>query len=159
MPRGTGELVLAKELPTTPRDPEGLFFRKLAFAQASPGLYSVWVHTRDASTGTVLSVSRLGVITKTSGKALLAYAVDLETDRPVPGARAAFYRGTRVVAEGVTDARGLYRVRLRGPAHRKTRPPWVRRALPTATRGMPMRAPPRGRASLTRVRLTAVRLG
>src|SRR5207248_1084302 len=108
VPPGTGELVLEKTLPAVPRDPEGLLVRTLTLAQPIPGLYSVWVRTGDAGAGTVLSVSRLGVITKRSRKALLAYAVDLETDRPVSGARAAFYRGTRGVAEGVTDAHGLF---------------------------------------------------
>jgi alpha-2-macroglobulin len=114
VPPGTGELVMRKELPAAPRDPEGLLFRKLTLAQAAPGLYSVWVRARDARAGTVLSVSRLGVITKLSGKAFLAYAVDLETDRPVPGARAALYHGLDVVAEGVTDENGLFRAAISG---------------------------------------------
>ena len=112
VPPGTGVLVMRKEIPAAPRDPEGLLFRTLTLAQPTPGLYSVWIRTRDARAGTVLSVSRLGVITKLSGKAFLAYAVDLETDRPVAGARAALYRGSRVAAQGVTDPHGLFRVRL-----------------------------------------------
>ena len=159
VPRGTGDLVLAKELPTTPREPGGAALPQAdRCAQSSPGLYSVWVHTRDASAGTVLSVSRLGVITKTSGKALLAYAVDLETDRPVPGARAALYRGTRVVAEGSLMRAGCIACGSGDRRTERSRPPWVRRALPTATREMPTRAPPRGRAPLTRARPTAARL-
>lgn len=114
VPPGTGDLVLEKTLPATPRNPEGLLFRKLTLAQSTPGLYSVWVRARDARAGAVLSVTRLGVITKTSGKAFLAYAVDLETDRPVAGAQAALYHGTSAVAQGVTDQNGLFQAPISG---------------------------------------------
>src|SRR5262249_59371205 len=93
---------------------EGILVRTLTLAQPTPGLYSVWVRTPDARAGTVLSVTRLGVITKTSGKAFLAYAVDLESDRPVAGAQAALYHGTNIVAQGVTDKHGLFRASISG---------------------------------------------
>jgi uncharacterized protein YfaS (alpha-2-macroglobulin family) len=106
---GAGDLVLRKEIPAAPRSPEGLLFRTLTFSQPAPGLYSVWVRGKDARAGTVLSVTRLGVITKTDGKAFLAYAVDLGTDRPVAGARGTLYSGGRALAQGGTDANGLFR--------------------------------------------------
>jgi alpha-2-macroglobulin len=109
VPPTKGELVQSKEIPAQPRDPEGLFFKTLTVAQARPGIYSIWVRTKEARAGTVLSVSRVGVITKTDGQSFLAYAVDLETDRPVPGAQAAFYDGAKPVAQGVTGANGIFR--------------------------------------------------
>lgn len=109
VPPGKGELIQSKEIPAQPRDPEGLFFKTLTLEQSRPGLYSVWVRTPQARAGTVLSVSRVGVITKADHRGFLAYAVDLETDRPVPGAQAAFYYGSRAVAQRTTGSDGLFR--------------------------------------------------
>jgi alpha-2-macroglobulin len=109
VPPGKGELVQSKEIAAQPRDPEGLFFKTLSLQQPRPGLYSVWVRTRGARAGTVLSVSRVGVITKSDHRSFLAYAVDLETDRPVPGALATFHHGAEVMAQGTTGSDGLFR--------------------------------------------------
>jgi len=89
---------MSKELPAAPKNPEGAFFRTFTVTQAQPGSIrsgsapgmprrAVLSVSRSAS-----SPSRTAVVPGVRG--------DLETDRPVAGARAALYYRSNVVSRG-----------------------------------------------------------
>jgi uncharacterized protein YfaS (alpha-2-macroglobulin family) len=107
---GVGEVVLNEAIAAAPKDLEGALRRKLELQPLPPGIYSLWITGRDAKTALVFSVSRLGLVTKVTKRAVLAYCVDLVSGRPVSDAAITVFRGPSVVASGKSDGAGLFRV-------------------------------------------------
>lgn len=95
------------------RDIEGVFTERPDLPALSEGFY--WVQAtvpnsnpkvEPTSRGTYLNVSRIGLVTKASGKELLAYVADLSTGVPVPGVKVQFYRNDKVQNEAATSSDG-----------------------------------------------------
>lgn len=109
LPRGVGEPVAgaAREFAPVHRDAEGRVEQALSLS-LKPGLYSVWAAAPDAADGLVVSVSRLGLVTKFDGRRVLGYVQDLVENKPAPGAEVQLLFGGRVAASGRTDRNGLY---------------------------------------------------
>lgn len=112
VPASVGESVHAETVPAEPKDAEGALRRKVVLPKLPAGLYSVWVQGKDAKAGLVFSVSTVGLVTKTAGRQVLGYAVDLKSGRPVPDASVTLFHRADVAATGTTDAKGLYQTRL-----------------------------------------------
>lgn len=62
------------------------------------------------SRGYWFNVSRLAVVTKRAGAQLLAYTVDLESKRPVPGAKVRVIGKSGTTGQSATDRQGLARM-------------------------------------------------
>lgn len=110
VPRGVGTPVAgqARVIDPAPRDAEGRIEQRLQL-QLPPGLYSVWADLPDAADGVVVSVSRIGLVTKFDGRQALGYVQDLIDNRPVQGAAVQLLYAGKVAASGRTDAQGLFR--------------------------------------------------
>lgn len=109
VPSEVGELVSDEKVAAAPKDVEGALRCKIAIPPLSPGIYSLWVRGEKETNATVFSVSRIGLITKTTKRDLLACVVDLTTGAPVPEATVTLFRGPNVAETGRTDADGLFR--------------------------------------------------
>lgn len=121
VPRGLGDLAAEKVIDPAPRDEERAVRAGVQFGHLPPGLYSVWAAIAsaprmqpDAADGVVISVTRLGMVTKFDGKRALAYVQDLVDRRPVAGALVDLYYGGRATASGRTGADGIYATALPG---------------------------------------------
>lgn len=72
--------------PIQNRDGEGVFDERVTLPRLAEGLYWMRLRTREASAGTWLAVSKIGLVTKIGDSKLLAYVADLRTGKPVEGA-------------------------------------------------------------------------
>src|SRR5262249_4184818 len=90
-----------------PRDAEGRIEAEAGFS-LPPGLYSVWAGLPEAADGVVVSVSRIGLVTKFDGRRALGYVQDLVTNRPLQGAEVQLDFAGRVAGSGRTDASGRF---------------------------------------------------
>ncbi|MEZ5989796.1 MAG: MG2 domain-containing protein, partial [Planctomycetota bacterium] len=73
------------------------------------GAYVVKVDDGELESSTLVLVSDLAVVTKTSRKELFVFAEDTRQVRPQAGARIVVTDGAKVLGEGVTDERGAFR--------------------------------------------------
>ncbi|MCC7124883.1 MAG: hypothetical protein IT178_08545, partial [Acidobacteria bacterium] len=94
-----------RELLPNHRDPE---FRRVPLAVSEPGVYLVEaVHDR-LRAYTIVMVSDVGVVTKTSPGQMLLFAADRFTGEPLPACEVRVLRQQRVVAEGTTSTDGVF---------------------------------------------------
>ncbi len=75
------------------------------------GAYLVKVDEEDLAATTLVLVTDLAVVTKASRKELFVFTQDLARDLPKPGVRLLVTDGRKILAEGTTDERGVWRLR------------------------------------------------
>ena len=98
-------------VPITTRDVEGVFVQRVDLPALPPGLYLASIKADSIQKLGWIMVTKLGLITKTVGSDILAYAVDLKTGSPVPGAEVAVYNGSNQLASGSTGPDGTLQIR------------------------------------------------
>lgn len=96
----------------TARDSEGVYTQRIDLPELAPGLYVVAANAGDRQALGWVMVTGLGLVTKSSGNGMLAYAVDLKTGEPAPGAEVQVRSGPGEVVSGKTDASGLLEMKL-----------------------------------------------
>ena len=111
---GNPALTLAKSLafPITRRDFEGVFTQRMNLPLMEPGIY-----VAEAKTGAVqnigwIMVTSLGMVTKTAGRQVIAYTVDLKTGAPVASSQVTLYVGDKTIVQGKTNSEGLLNLAL-----------------------------------------------
>lgn len=83
------------------------FYGSVTLGKFKPGLYVVLAKTKEMQSATIISVSRLGVISKSDmGKSVL-FVMDKITGEPVRDASLKAYYGDALVATGSSDADGI----------------------------------------------------
>jgi len=108
----TLELVKSTYVPITTRDLEGVFVQRVDLAALPPGLYLTAIKADSIQKLGWIMVTSLGLITKTVGPDMLAYAVDLKTGVPVAGADVAVYTGSEQLGSGKTGSDGILELNL-----------------------------------------------
>jgi uncharacterized protein YfaS (alpha-2-macroglobulin family) len=90
--------------------------RMIPLGKRSPGVYLVEAVANDLRAYTVVVVTDLVMIDKTTQDGeLLVYTVDRKTGEPRPGAQVEIVREKKTIASGVTDNQGILRTRLEKP--------------------------------------------
>ncbi len=74
-------------VPITQRDIEGVFVQPLALPKLPEGSYVVRAQCAGHHDLAWLSVTQIAMVTKTAGRQALAFVTDIETGKPVPGAK------------------------------------------------------------------------
>src|SRR5882724_6890422 len=100
--------------------------RMIPLGKRSPGVYLVEAVVNDLRAYTVVVVTDLIMIDKTTQDGeLLVYTVDRKTGEPRPGAQVEIVREKKTVASGVTDNQGILRTKIEKPkaAENKTDEP------------------------------------
>jgi len=96
------------------REAEGNFIQRIDLPRLGPGLYVVAVRGDTTQQIGWIMVTSLGLVTKTAPGETLAYAVDLKSGAPVPGADIKAYIGSNLIASGNAGADGLMTIALPG---------------------------------------------
>ena len=87
--------------------------RMIPLGKKTPGVYLVEAVENDLRAYTVVVVTDLTMIDKTTRDGeLLVYAVDRKTGEPRPGAQVEVVKDQKTVASGVTDSQGILRTRI-----------------------------------------------
>src|SRR4030095_7121019 len=87
--------------------------RMIPLGKRPPGVYLVEVVENDLRAYTVVVVTDLTMIDKTTRDGeLLVYTVDRKTGEPRPGAQVEIVKEQKTVASGVTDNQGILRTRI-----------------------------------------------
>ncbi|MBC8030569.1 MAG: hypothetical protein H7Z16_10700 [Pyrinomonadaceae bacterium] len=87
--------------------------RMIPLGKRSPGVYLVEAVQNDLRAYTVVVVTDLTMIDKTTRDGeLLVYTVDRKTGEPRPGAQVEVVREKKVVASGTTDQQGILRTKI-----------------------------------------------
>jgi uncharacterized protein YfaS (alpha-2-macroglobulin family) len=90
--------------------------RMIPLGKRSPGVYLVEAVANDMRAYTVVVVTDLTMIDKTTQDGeLLVYTVDRKTGEPRPGAKVEVVREKKTVASGVTDNKGILRTKIEKP--------------------------------------------
>ena len=90
--------------------------RMIPLGKRSPGVYLVEAVANDLRAYTVVVVTDLVMIDKTTQDGeLLVYTVDRKTGEPRGGAQVEIVRKKKTIASGVTDNQGILRTRLEKP--------------------------------------------
>jgi uncharacterized protein YfaS (alpha-2-macroglobulin family) len=90
--------------------------RMIPLGKRSPGVYLVEAVQNDLRAYTVVVVTDLTMIDKTTRDGeLLVYTVDRKTGEPRPGAQVEIVREKKVVATGTTDQQGILRTKIEKP--------------------------------------------
>ena len=90
--------------------------RMIPLGKRSPGVYLVEAVANDLRAYTVVVVTDLIMIDKTTPDGeLLVYTVDRKTGEPRPGAQVEIVREKKTVASGVTDNQGILRTKIEKP--------------------------------------------
>src|SRR6266850_1339084 len=90
--------------------------RMIPLGKRSPGVYLVEAVANDLRAYTVVVVTDLIMIDKTTQDGeLLVYTVDRKTGEPRPGAQVEIVREKKIVASGVTDNQGILRTKIEKP--------------------------------------------
>ncbi|HWN09216.1 MAG TPA: MG2 domain-containing protein [Pyrinomonadaceae bacterium] len=90
--------------------------RMIPLGKRSPGVYLVEAVQNDLRAYTVVVVTDLTMIEKTTRDGeLLVYTVDRKTGEPRPGAQVEVIRQKEVVASGKTDQQGILRTKVERP--------------------------------------------
>lgn len=93
-------------------DREGFFLNRVTIPQAvgKPGLYLAEFTYGKKTVCSFVLVSDMALVSKRAENEVLAYAVDIKTGHPIPGANVRFYRSGQVAATGTTGADGVSRL-------------------------------------------------
>lgn len=94
----------------TSKDIEGVFTEPIELPKLDEGFYYVTCHVGQQRRSTYLNISRIGLVTKTSGKDSLCFVTDLATGDPVKGATIEAPGQSGLQRIGSTDGSGLARV-------------------------------------------------
>ncbi len=95
--------------------------RMIPLGKRSPGVYLVEAVQNDLRAYTVVVVTDLTMIEKTTRDGeLLVYTVDRKTGEPRPGAQVEVIRQKEVVASGKTDQQGILRTKVERPKAEET---------------------------------------
>jgi uncharacterized protein YfaS (alpha-2-macroglobulin family) len=113
------QLVTEKDIPITEADREGFYYQRLQFGEMAPGLYLAEIGHAKQTVAAWLLVTDTALVLKKSSKQIMAYAVDLQTGTPVPGAAVRSFRNGKVVTQGRCDSQGLAWLNL-PVKHKKT---------------------------------------
>lgn len=90
--------------------------RMIPLPKRSPGVYLVEAVQNDLRAYTVVVVTDLTMIDKTTSDGeLLVYTVDRKTGEPRPGAQVEVVRDKQTVASGTTDSQGILRTKVEKP--------------------------------------------
>ena len=90
--------------------------RMIPLGKRSPGVYLVEAVANDLRAYTVVVVTDLIMIDKTTQDGeLLVYTVDRKTGEPRPGAQVEIVRQKKTIASGVTDNQGILRTKIEKP--------------------------------------------
>lgn len=90
--------------------------RMIPLGKRSPGVYLVEAVQNNLRAYTVVVVTNLTMIDKTSSDGqLTVYTVDRKTGEPRPGTQVEIVREKKTVASGVTDQQGILRTRVEKP--------------------------------------------
>ena len=90
--------------------------RMIPLGKRAPGVYLVEAVENDLRAYTVVVVTDLTMIDKTSRDGeLLVYAVDRKTGEPRPGAQVEVVKEKKTIASGVTDNQGILRTKIEKP--------------------------------------------
>jgi len=98
------------------RDDEGVFREEIHLGKQAPGMYLVALQATKARAVTVLTVTDLGLVVKASSSQVLAYALEIDTGKPVANAQVEVKQQDKLLAQGRTGSDGLLVLRL--PAER-----------------------------------------
>lgn len=90
----------------TRRDVEGSFTEEPRLKQLAPGFYWVAASSANLRTGTWIAVSRIALVVKQADNKLLCFATDIETGKPIPGAKISAHSSDGNVALGITSSDG-----------------------------------------------------
>lgn len=83
--------------------------REVPIGFTEPGCYVVKVDDQEREATTMVLVTDLGLIVKSSRTELLAFAQDLAKDRVESGVRVVVSDGSKILTEGRTDDAGMFR--------------------------------------------------
>ena len=83
--------------------------RDVVIGFGQPGAYVVKVDDSEREATTMVLVTDIALIVKSSRDELLAFTQNLKEDRVESGVRVVVSDGARILTEGVTDAKGFYR--------------------------------------------------
>ena len=87
--------------------------RMIPLGKRTPGVYLIEAVENDLRAYTVVVVTDLTMIDKTTGDGeLLIYTVDRKTGEPRPGAQVEIVKEKKTVASGVTDKQGILRTKI-----------------------------------------------
>ena len=87
--------------------------RMIPLGKREPGVYLVEAVNRDLRAYTIVVVTDLALVEKSSPNGeMLVYAVDRKTGQPQPGARVDVVQASKTLATGTTNAEGLFRTRV-----------------------------------------------
>jgi alpha-2-macroglobulin len=113
-PPGVPAPVLLSETtqPVAHADREGFFLNRVALPEAAgkPGLYLTEFTYGKKTVCSYVLVSDMALVTKRAENEILAYAVNLRTGEPLPGAQVRFYRNGQVAGSGTTGTNGVSRL-------------------------------------------------
>ncbi len=85
--------------------------RTVDIGYSEPGAYVVKVDDREFEATTMVLVTDLGMIAKTSRQEFFIFTQNLKEERVEGGVKVVLSNGKRIVAEGETDAQGVWRYR------------------------------------------------
>lgn len=115
--------VMELDKPITQKTPEGTFQEFFRMPTLPEGDY--WIECsadgaatgaapliKDLSEGAWISVSKIGLVTKTTGSELVCWVADLDTGAPVSGATILVPKKDKFVPSGKTGANGILRLPL-----------------------------------------------
>ncbi|MBI4978846.1 MAG: hypothetical protein HZC28_15315 [Spirochaetes bacterium] len=83
------------------------YYGSVPLGKLDAGLYAVAVRAKDAMSATIVSVSRLGVISKGDLSHGILFAVDKITGEPVSGAKVRVFTSGLYAGQGTSDQNGL----------------------------------------------------
>ncbi len=89
------------------KDAEGGLTKRFKVPKLGPGLYILEAKADDLRDFVWVMVTSLGVVTKSAPGMLLAYAVDLNTGKPIQSAEVTLFSAGKYVSGGKTNADGL----------------------------------------------------
>jgi uncharacterized protein YfaS (alpha-2-macroglobulin family) len=93
---------------------EGVFYEFEALGRQKPGIYLIEAHGAATSAANWMLVTDLAVVTKSARGRVLAYATDLKTGAPRPGAELTFFQETRRLLSTRTREDGTAEVTVPG---------------------------------------------
>ncbi len=91
----------------TKRDIEGAFIENVQLPQLGEGFYFIRVSSGKQRAATYLNITRIAMITKSSGRDSLCYVTDLLTGKPVNGADVFAVEDGQLRKNAATDTQGL----------------------------------------------------
>ncbi|HRF58287.1 MAG TPA: alpha-2-macroglobulin family protein [Fimbriimonadaceae bacterium] len=110
-PEASPDLVEARRLDWAirSRDGEGIFDERISLPALPEGLYYVRLSIGAVKRVSWLLVTKIALVTKSGGREVLAYVMDIESGKPIPGAAVAVTTSAGLKPVGKTDGNGLCR--------------------------------------------------